>query len=73
MASMGIPTSQTPPLFLWLSALAHYSLLSDDPYPTFALSKESVALFLKKEPRFCHPGEEPHSVLQELGYVISSF
>lgn len=53
-----------------ISALCEYSLLSDNEYPTYAITKKEIAESGIKRMRIVHPGEEIGCVVLELGYFI---
>jgi hypothetical protein len=53
-----------------ISALCEYSLLSDNEYPTYAITKREIAESGIKKMRQVHPGEEVGCVVLELGYFV---
>lgn len=53
-----------------ISALAHYSMLADDKYPTYALSREEYTHLQGKEYELCPQTETPACRLQILRYKI---
>ena len=53
-----------------ISALCEYSLLSDNEYPTYAVTKREIAGVGVKKMKQVHPGEEIGCVVLELGYYI---
>lgn len=53
-----------------ISALCEYSLLSDNEYPTYAVTKKEVSGAGIKKMKQVHPGEETGCVVLELGYFI---
>jgi hypothetical protein len=53
-----------------ISALCEYSLLSDNEYPTYAITKKEIAGAGIKKMKQVHPGEETGCVVLELGYFI---
>jgi len=53
-----------------ISALCEYSLLSDNAYPTYAITKKEIAEIGIKKMRQVHPGEEIGCVVLELGYFV---
>ena len=53
-----------------ISALSEYSLLSDNEYPTYAVTKKEVSGTGIKKMKQIHPGEETGCVVLELGYFI---
>lgn len=53
-----------------ISALCEYSLLSDNEYPTYAITKKEIAESGVKKMRLVHPGEEIGCVVLELGYLV---
>ena len=54
-----------------ISALCEYSLLSDNEYPTYAITKREIAESGIKKMRPVHPGEEIGCVVLELGYFVN--
>lgn len=53
-----------------ISALCEYSLLSDNEYPTYAITKKEIASVGIKKMKQARPGEEKGCVVLELGYFI---
>ena len=53
-----------------ISALCEYSLLSDNKYPTYAITKKEITGFGIKKMKQAHPAEEIGCVVLELGYFI---
>ena len=53
-----------------ISALCEYSLLSDNRYPTYAITKKEMAGVGLKNMRQVHKGEEIGCLVLELGYFI---
>lgn len=53
------------------SALAEYSMLDDNSYSTYAITKPEVKEYRIKEMKQIPKGEEPGCVVQELGYSIA--
>ena len=53
-----------------ISALCEYSLLSDNEYPTYAVTKKELAETGIKKMKQAHPGEEIGCVVLELGYFV---
>jgi len=53
-----------------VSALCEYSLLSDNAYPTYAITKKEIAEIGIKKMKQVHPGEEIGCVVLELGYFV---
>lgn len=53
-----------------ISALSEYSLLSDNEYPTYAITKKEITQSGINKMRLVHPGEEVGCVVLELGYFI---
>lgn len=54
-----------------ISALCDYSLLSDNEYPTYAVTKKEITQSGIKKMKPAYPGEEKGCVVLELGYFIS--
>lgn len=54
-----------------ISALCEYSLLSDNEYPTYAVTKKEISGLEIKKMRRAHPGEEIGCVVMEVGYFIN--
>lgn len=53
------------------SALSEYSLLEDNIYPTYAITKSQLSEMRMNERKLILKGEEPGCIIQELGYVIN--
>ena len=53
-----------------ISALCEYSLLSDNKYPTYAVTKKEITEAGIKKMEQVYPGEEIGCVVLELGYFI---
>ncbi len=53
-----------------ITALCEYSLLSDNKYPTYAVTKKEIVESGIKKMKQAHPGEEIGCVILELGYFI---
>mgnify|MGYP000514372537 FL=1 len=53
-----------------ISALCEYSLLSDNDYPTYAITKKEIAASGVRKMKYAHPGGEKGCVVLELGYFI---
>lgn len=53
-----------------ISALCQYSLLSDNSYPTYAVTKKEIADLEIKTRKQTHPGENIGCVVLELGYFL---
>lgn len=54
-----------------MSALCEYSMLSDNDYPTYAMTKNQIAEKKIKTMSQVPKGEQPGCVVQEVGYIIS--
>lgn len=54
-----------------ISALCEYSLLSDNEYPTYAITKREIAESRIKKMGLVHPGEDIGCIVLELGYFIN--
>jgi len=53
------------------SALSEYTMLGDNVYPTFAVTKDDFRQLEKEEPLMITPnGEDPKSVLEVWEYLI---
>lgn len=52
------------------SALSDYSMLEDNVFPTYALTKDALSQFRKNQYAECLSEEQPLSIVQELGYQI---
>ena len=53
-----------------ISALCEYSLLSDNDYPTYAITKKEIAASGVRKMKYAHPGGGKGCVVLELGYFI---
>ena len=53
-----------------ISALCEYSLLSDNKYPTYAITKKEITESGIKKMKQVHSGEEIGCIVLELGYFI---
>ena len=53
-----------------MSALGFYSMLGDNPYPIYAVSKKDIGVLLAKNELLRSSACMPGCVIQELGYVI---
>ena len=53
-----------------ISALSGYSMLADDPYPTYALTKKDIGSIDISRNSLIPPGEEPGCVIHKVGYWI---
>lgn len=53
-----------------ISALCEYSLLSDNKYPTYAITKKDIKKIGLRDKRQVRPGEEIGCIVLELGYFI---
>lgn len=53
-----------------ISALCEYSLLTDNDYPTYAITKKEIAASGVRKMKYARPGEEKGCVVLELGYFI---
>lgn len=53
-----------------ISALCEYSLLSDNDYPTYAITKKEIVASGVRKMKYAHPGGEKGCVVLELGYFI---
>ena len=53
-----------------ITALCEYSLLSDNEYPTYAVTKKEIAQLGIKKMKQSHTGEKIGCVVLELGYFI---
>lgn len=54
-----------------ISALCYYTLLSDNAYPTYAMTKMDIKDLHIDRKQLIPKGEEPGCVVQELGYFIN--
>lgn len=55
-----------------ISALGAYSMLGDNPFPIYAVSKKEIGALLMKNELLCSSADMPGCVIQELGYIIKS-
>ena len=53
-----------------MSALGFYSMLGDNPYPIYAVSKREIGALLAKNELLRSSADMPGCVIQELGYMI---
>ena len=53
-----------------ISALAGYSLLADDPYPTYGFTKKDIGSIDVSKSALIPPGETPGCIVQKIGYWI---
>lgn len=53
-----------------MSALSVYSMLGDNPYPIYAVSKKEIGELLTENELLHSSADMPGCVIQELGYVI---
>lgn len=53
-----------------MSALADYSMIEDNKYPTYAVQKKDINKFEINDKNLTLKGEEPGSIVQKLGYLI---
>ena len=53
-----------------MSALGVYSMLGDNPYPIYAVSKKEIRVLLAKNELLRSSADMPGCVIQELGYMI---
>ena len=53
-----------------MSALGFYSMLGDNPYPIYAVSKREIGELLAKNELLRSSADMPGCVIQELGYMI---
>lgn len=54
-----------------LSALGYYSMLDDNPYPIYAVSKKGIVNLLKAHEQIRTQDDIPGCVIQEVGYTIN--
>lgn len=54
-----------------VSALSVYSMLNDNLYPTYAVSKQEVGKLLENRRQIYSLDETPGCIVQEVGYMIS--
>lgn len=54
-----------------ITALCEYSMLEDNPYPTYAITKKDLQEFHPKHFKQALDGEEKGSVVLEVGYFIN--
>lgn len=57
-------------IFGGLSALGFYSMLNDNPYPVYAISKKEVRKILDSHEQIRMAYDIPGCVIQEVGYMI---
>ena len=55
-----------------ISALSGYSMLADDPFPTYALTKKGIGSININRAALVPPGEIPGCIVQKVGYWIES-
>lgn len=53
-----------------ISALSGYSMLADDPFPTYALTKKGIGSININRAALVPPGEIPGCIVQKVGYWI---
>jgi hypothetical protein len=53
-----------------ISALSEFSMLGDNSYPTYAITKTQMKEYGMRERKQVPKGEIPRCVVQELGYLI---
>ena len=53
-----------------ISALAGYTMLADDPYPTYALTRKNIGNIDINRGSLIPPGETPGCVIHKVGYWI---
>lgn len=59
------------PVFGGMSALAEYSMISDNKYPTYAVAKKDIKDLTLKDRLVDIKKDEPGCIIQEVGYVVS--
>ena len=59
------------PVFGGMSALAEYSMLSDNKYPTYVVAKKDIKDLALKDRLVDIKKDEPSCIIQEVGYVVS--
>ena len=53
-----------------ISALSYYSMLADDSYPVYAVSKKEISALLRQYKQVRPQDSTPGCILQEVGYLI---
>ena len=59
------------PVFGGMSALAEYSMISDNKYPTYVVEKKYIKDLALKDRLVDIKKDEPSCIIQEVGYVVS--
>jgi hypothetical protein len=59
------------PVFGGMSALAEYSMISDNKYPTYVVAKKDLKDLALKDRLVDIKKDEPACIIQEIGYVVS--
>ena len=59
------------PVFGGMSALAEYSMISDNKYPTYVVAKKDIKDLALKDRLVDIKKDEPSCIIQEVGYVVS--
>jgi len=59
------------PVFGGMSALAEYSMISDNKYPTYVVAKKNIKGLALKDRFVDIKKDEPGCIIQEVGYVVS--
>ena len=59
------------PVFGGMSALAEYSMISDNKYPTYVVEKKDIKDLALKDRLVDIKKDEPSCIIQEVGYVVS--
>ena len=59
------------PVFGGMSALAEYSMISDNKYPTYVVVKKDIKDLALKDRLVDIKKDEPSCIIQEVGYVVS--
>lgn len=59
------------PVFGGMSALAEYSMISDNKYPTYVVAKKDIKDLALKDRLVDINKDEPGCIIQEVGYVVS--
>lgn len=59
------------PVFGGMSALAEYSMISDNKYPTYVVAKKDIKDLVLKDRLVDIKKDEPGCIIQEVGYVVS--
>ena len=62
---------KTDLLFSGMSALSQYTLLEDNSYNTYAITKNNLKKYAIKEQQKVHKEDTPGCIVQELGYQIA--